>query len=285
MNFFPVSVPALLSLLVLPTALALDAADRVTIAAMHLSEQPNYSWSVAVSDDVREYTIEGKTELGGYTWKRLPMVKSVAQKLGRTAEPDVEAYFRSESEFVLRAEGGWRTWSELPKRHPDWRDGMDSWSISPRSSPWGSAAIVHHDPFDSTRVIIFQPAPVSADQPRYSNAQFAMSRPHEELAVIVSSCTHLEVDGNEAVGVLSDLGAQLLLVRDGQTHLNPIRAGGAFRLLMRDGVVTRYQLHLEGVLFVDRERVHVHQRSTTEIRAVGETRLDVPDEVRRKLGR
>jgi hypothetical protein len=284
MKLFLVPLSALLSLLVLPTAFALDPADRVAIAAMHLTEQPNYSWSVAVSDDVREYTIEGKTERGGYTWMRLPMVKSVAQKLGRTAEPDVEAYFWSESEFVLRAEGEWRTWNELPKRHPDWRDGFDMWSVSPRPSPWGSAVIVHHDPSDPSQVVIFQPAPVSDDQPSYSNAQFAMSRPHEELAVIVSSCTFLDVDGDEAVGVLSDLGAQLLLVRDGQNHLSPVAAGGTFRLLMRDGVVTRYQLNLEGILYVDRDRVHVRQRSTTEIKAVGETRLIVPAEVRKKLG-
>lgn len=274
---------ALLSFLVLPPALALDPADRVAIAAMHLTGQPNYSWSVAVSDDVREYTIEGKTERGGYTWMRLPMVKSVAQKLGRTAEPDVEAYFWTGSEFVLQAEGGWRTWIELPKRHPDWRDGFDTWSISPRSSPWGSTGIVHQDAFDPSQVVVFQPAPVT-DARSYSNAQFAMSRPHEELAVIVSSCTFLDVEGDEAVGVLSDLGAQLLLVRDGQNHLSPVAAGGTFRLLMRDGVVTRYQLNLEGILYVDRDRVHVRQRSITEIKAVGETRLIVPAEVRKKIG-
>ena len=274
----------LLSFLGLPAAFALDPADRVTLAAMHLAEQPNYSWSVAVSDDAREYTIEGKTERDGYTWMRLPMVKAVAQKLGRTAEPDVEAYFRSGSEFVLRAEGGWRTWNELPKRHPDWRDDMDTWSVSTRSTPWGSAMIVHSDPFDPSQVVIFQPPPRS-DDPPYSNAQFAMSRPHEELAVIVSSCTYLEVEGDEAVGVLSDLGAQLLLVRDGQHHITPLVAGGTFRLLMRDGVVTRYQLHLEGLLAIDRDEVKVHQRSTTEISTVGETRLLVPAEVRRKLGR
>lgn len=140
-------------------------------------------------------------------------------------------------------------------------------------------------PFDPAQIIIFQPAPVNEDQPLYSNAQFAMDQPHEELAVIVSSCTYVEVDGDEAVGVLSDLGAQLLLVRGGQMHINAVKAGGTFRLLMRDGAVTRYQLHLEVILFVDRERVQVHRRSTTEIRAVDETQLDVPAEVRRKRGR
>jgi hypothetical protein len=265
--------PVFLSLVILPAALASRDSDRVIIAAMKLSEQPNYSWSVSVADDAREYAIEGKTEAGGMTWMRLPMVEAVAKRLGRGAEPDVEAVFRDDGEFVIRTENGWRRMDELPRKHRDWRDD-EGWG--------GGMTVIQPDPFDPTTVMVIHPS--FDDKPPYSNAQFGMSRPHEELAIIISSYTQLQVDGDIAVGVLSDLGAQLLLVRDGQDHIRPVRAAGTFRLVMRDGIVTRYQLQLEGVLFIGRfERVYVRQQSSTEVRAIGATQVDVPYEVHRKL--
>ena len=65
---------------------------------------------------------------------------------------------------------------------------------------------------------------MSRKPPLYSTGQFALSRPHEELGVIVSSCTFLAVEGDGAVGVRSDLGAQLLRVCKGQDHIRPIEA-------------------------------------------------------------
>jgi hypothetical protein len=57
-----------------------------------------------------------------------------------------------------------------------------------------------------------------------------------------------------------DLGAQLLLVRDGQDHIKPLCAAGLFKLVIKNGIVTRYTLRLEGILLVDR-KIHVHRES------------------------
>lgn len=118
----------------------------------------------------------------------------------------------------------------------------------------------------------------------YSNAQFALSRPHEELAVIVSSHTELKVEGDRATGTLSDLGAQLLLVHAGQDGIEPVAAAGEFdELIIRGGIVTRYRLRLEGILLVGRKRIIVRQASDTVIKQVGSTSFEVPEEVRQKL--
>lgn len=74
-------------------------------------------------------------------------------------------------------------------------------------------------------------------------------------------------------------------MRDGQDHLKPLAAAGTFRLVITGGIVTRYQVRLEGVLLVDRKKILVHQDATTFVRDIGTTSFDVPQEARRKLGR
>src|SRR5690606_30215354 len=64
----------------------------------------------------------------------------------------------------------------------------------------------------------------------YSNLQFAISPPHEELGVIISSGRDLEIVEEALSGNLTELGAKLLLVRDGQEDITPLKASGSFTL-------------------------------------------------------
>jgi hypothetical protein len=96
----------------------------------------------------------------------------------------------------------------------------------------------------------------------------------------------MNVEGDVITGTLSDTGAQLLLVGDGPEKIMPIVAGGTFKLVTKNGMVVSYLLQLEGILDVGRKnRVHVHQISNTVIKSVGTTSFEVPDDIRRKLGR
>lgn len=262
--------------------------ERAVLAAMKLSEQPNYSWLCTVVDDARSYEIEGKTQLNGPTWVRLPMVLSIARRLGRWAGEDVEAIFRGNDACVILTGRGWEGFRELPKRNANW-DEVDEarfgmfWRNGPRvTAPVGVSAI---DPSSTlAHLLAAAPADDRDDAPPYSNAQFGISRPHEELGVIVSCQTSLQVDGDMVAGTLSDTGAQLLLVRDGQEDIKPLAAAGTFRLQILNGTVVRYALKLEGLLEVGGRRVHVHQISSTVVTNVGTTKVDAPRDARRKLG-
>lgn len=264
-------------------------AERAILAAMKLSEQPNYSWTSAVIDDARGYDLEGRTDRSGYTWMRLPMVKTIAQRLGRDAEPQIEAVFNGPATYVIRTERGWKTFKELPKPRWDRTEETEFWP-SPASvrGNLSAAALAGLDPWEVSPFpppMIVAPPPLENDEQRpYSNAQFALSLPHEELAVIVSTHTALKTEGDVVTGTLSDIGAQLLLVRDGQDHIKPLVAAGDFRLVLKDGRVVRYNLRLEGILLVDRKKIHVHQESSTHVLNVGTTVVQVSDDIRRKLG-
>jgi hypothetical protein len=261
-------------------------AESAVLAAMRLSEQPNYSWVSTVVDDVRSYEIEGKTQRNGCTWVRLPMALSLARRLGRWAGSDVEAIFRGNEACVILTGRGWEGYRELPRRNSNWDESDElrfrlQWQGTARLASFANSPVV--DPVGPLAQML-QATPIDNDAPPYSNVQFGVSHPHEELGVIVSSNTGITVDGDIASGTLSDLGAQLLLVRDGQEDIKPIAAAGTFRLQIANGLVTKYVLRLEGLLEVEGRRVHVHQISSTAVIKVGTTKVDAPEEARRKLG-
>src|SRR3954468_18516121 len=90
-------------------------AERVVVAAMHLSDQPNYSWVTTVIDDARTYDVAGQTERGGYTHVRMPMINSVRRRLGRSAtDSQIDAIFKGNVRCVIATEDGWKEAAELP---------------------------------------------------------------------------------------------------------------------------------------------------------------------------
>lgn len=230
--------------------------DEIVLAAMRLSEQSNYSWHTTVMDDARVYSTDGRTEANGYSWMRLPMVESLAWRFASTHPLNIEAYFRGNSECVVLANQGWMALRELPSRHEDWDD--------------------HYK-------VPKLPRRIGAPLNSYSNAQFALKRPHEELAIIVGSFATLEVQDDVATGTLSQVGAQLLLVADNQNELEPAEAAGRFCLWIEDGLVVKYNLMLEGVIYARGKPRLVHQISTTLIENVGRSSFEIPPEVRQQF--
>jgi hypothetical protein len=260
--------------------------EDAIVALMRLSDQPNYSWVATVVDDARTYDIFGKTVRGGFTQVRMPVINSVRRKLGRSVtDTQIELIFRGNVRCVIETEDGWRTPDELP---------MLSWNApeSRASRPSDAVGSI----FGNSRGLIQgatirQPARLSRDtaaERTYSNLQLALSHPHEELGVIVGSHETLIVERDVVTGSLTKLGAQLLLVRDGQKYIEPIGASGTFKLWLRGGMVTKYQVTLEGTLNVHlqsgRRRVEVHQITDTILQDVGTTIFEVPDQARVKLG-
>jgi hypothetical protein len=213
--------------------------DKAIVAAMKLSEVTSYSWLCTVTDDAQTYDIEGKTEQGGYTWQRQPMPKNIARRLGRSAGHELESIFRDRFCYVINTESGWKTLDELPRRHEDWTE--NQWIYL--SAAGGRTPDL---PADATRDLFGLPPAIyipvlkqTGEETRkvYSNAQFALALPHEELAVIISSSVDFKVSGAIASGGLTDLGAQLLLVHDGHEYIKPVTAAGRFKLWLKGGCV------------------------------------------------
>lgn len=267
-----------LALICLACALHAGPTDAAIVAAMKLPDAKSYSWITYVEDDARSYEIRGQTDHSDFSLVTMPMVSAVRRRVNRgsaNSDNQVEAVFKGAEQCVIQTPDGWKTPAELtvlPRTDqrpagPPGSTGLPGGSLPRRGRP-GSGA--------------------GRTPSAYSNLQLNLSRPAEEIGVIVGSFTDIGVDGEVITGTLSETGAKLLLVHPGQNELTPLRATGTFRLWVRAGSLVKYELRLEGTLAVEtpaaRREVVVNQKSTTEITAVGTTKFDVPEEARKKLG-
>lgn len=276
---------ACLALALTAPTLRAGPAEQALVAAMKLPEAPNYAWTTVVDDDARSYMIDGKTDRTGkddLSLVYMPMVAVVRRRVTRgtsNSENQVTAIYKGNTKLVVEIDDRWKRPDELPEySSPSGysgrgrsRGGMSGMGGPGGRGPRGTGG--------STG---------GRSTPAFSNLQLTLSRPHEEIAILVASHTDLKADGDAVGGTLSETGAKLLLVHDGQKEITPLRASGTFRLWVKDGNLVKYEVKLEGTLAIaaggSRREVTVHQTATTVIKDVGTTTFDVPDEARRKLG-
>jgi hypothetical protein len=262
--------------------------EDALVAAMRLSEKPNYSWTATVTDDARTYDITGQINPAGFSRVKMPVVNAVGRRLGRSVtDTEVEFIFLGNVACVVATDQGWKRLDELPPPLPGESTGRRRSGRPPGGGPIGGIGPGSRGGYPGA-----SPRPPGNAENRsrgYSNLQLGLSPPHEELGIIVSSHHEFRAEGEVVTGTLTDRGAQLLLVRDGQKEITPLQAAGTFTLWIREGGVDRYQVRLEGLLEVDtpagRQKVIVKQNTDTVIKNVGATQFEIPEEARAKLAR
>ncbi len=280
------SIAAVFPLLLMVASLRASSVETAIVAAMQLTNEPNYSWSCTVTDDAGTYGIEGKTEKEGFTWQRQPMPKRIARQIGRDAGYDLEAIFHGPKSYVIKTENGWRKLNELPKRHPDWIDHHDSIYVT---MPTARSADMPADERNldalglPRHAYIQLPHSGNESDRVYSNAQFALALPHDQLGLIVSSYEEMKVSDGIATGTLSDLGARLLLVHEGHEYIQPVTAGGRFKLWLKGQRVEKFTIELAGAVLFEGKAIYVRQTSTTQLKAIGSTSVKISAEARRRL--
>lgn len=272
------------------SALTLRAgpAELALVAAMKLPDAPNYSWTTAIDDDARSYTIDGKTDRTGkddFSLVDRPMISVVRRRVSRgtsNSDNQVTAIYRGNDKLVIQIDDHWKKIDELPEYSaPAGSSGRGR----PRGGMGGSGGMGGRGPRARSGS-----GTDAGDRsgPAFSNLQLTLSRPHEEITILVASHTELKADGDTVAGTLSETGAKLLLVHEGQNEITPLRARGTFRLWVKEGMLVKYEVKLEGTLAIStgsgRREVTVNQTATTLIKDVGTTKFEVPDEARKKLG-
>jgi len=277
--------PAVLIPLLLAGVLRAGPVEDAIVAAMRLTEAPNYSWRTDVTDDARTYEIAGATERAGdFSRVTMPLgaVASAAPRRGGSSPrgnvTNVGTFiFKGGEQAVVQGDDGWRDPREQPETpvRGAWRGGGlggPPGMGGPRRRRAGGFPGGQEEQ---------APASLATGQP-------ALSRPHEEIALIVAGATDLKVEGEVLSGTLPELTARLLLVHPGQTDRVARQAGGTFRCWLQRGVLVKYETRLEGVLDLDgpggRREVKVRQTATTALSQVGTTQVEVPPDVRRRLG-
>lgn len=294
-------------LLALAAPVSAGPVESAIVAAMRLPDAPTYGWRTEVQDDARTYEITGSTERAGeYSSVTMPVPVTGGRRAARgpvnsSGSSTVTAWFKGAVDCVVQTGEGWARLADLGAG-----SGRDQGSGSgggPRrrggggfGGPPGMGGIggVGGGGGGGRGSRGGGGYPGGAEDRgdgngrTFSNVQDTLSRPHEEVAIIVAGASGMSAEGEVVSGTLSETAAKLLLVHEGQRDRVPLQAAGTFRFWVRGGALVKFETKLEGRLQVDdsfgRREVKVNQTATTTLSEVGTARVEVPPEVRKRLG-
>lgn len=110
--------------------------------------------------------------------------------------------------------------------------------------------------------------------------------PATEAANLAAQAADLQAGTNGISGDLTEAGAKTLLTfrrggnGDGPTVTNP---KGSVTFWITDGKLAKYQSHVTGTVSFNGNERDVDRTTTTEIKDVGTTKIEVPDDAKKKL--
>ena len=89
-------------------------------------------------------------------------------------------------------------------------------------------------------------------------------------------------------GELTEEGVKQLLTfgrggRGGGNAPAPTDAKGSVKFWIKDGVLSKYELNVQGTMTFNNNDVNINRTTTVEIKDVGKTKVEVPEEAKKKL--
>ena len=168
-----------------------------------LPDARNYTWITDVVDDARSYTIDGKTDLADnkdYSLVTMPMVGAIRRGMSRgggAADPQTTALFKGDEKFVVETPDGWKKADELTSGSSRGRSrygGYGGGYGGSRGGYGGRRGGTSGRGGSDSR----------GDSPlAYSNLQKTLSRPHEEIAILVAGYTELKPEADGVSGTFN----------------------------------------------------------------------------------
>jgi hypothetical protein len=109
--------------------------------------------------------------------------------------------------------------------------------------------------------------------------------PAAQVADIAASAEELKKDGDAYSGALTEAGAKSLLTfrpRNGG-EASVTNATGSVKFWLKDGALAKYEFKVKGTVSVGGNEFENDRTTTVEIKDVGSTKIEVPDEAKKKL--
>jgi hypothetical protein len=113
----------------------------------------------------------------------------------------------------------------------------------------------------------------------------ALKTPSTEVSDLAGKTKELKKDGQVYSADLTEAGAKELLSfgRRGGNAAEPKNAKGSVKIWLKDGALWKYVVNVQGTVNFNGEDRDVDRTSTTEIKDVGATKLEVPESAKKKL--
>jgi hypothetical protein len=221
--------------------------DEVKAAITKLAAAGNYSWTTSTvvpeGSRWRPGPSNGKTNADGYSWLSTTMGE-------RTNESFIKG-----GKYVSKGEAGWQTAEERRAARENAGGGEGRGG---RGGAGGGRGLEN------------------------------FKTPAQQAEEIVGKVKELKKDGDVVTGELTEEAVKSLLTmggrrRDGSEAPVPTDTKGSIKLWMKDGALAKMETHVAGKLTVNGNEMTIDRKSTTEIKDIGATTLDVPEDVKKKL--
>ena len=112
-----------------------------------------------------------------------------------------------------------------------------------------------------------------------------LKAPAADIQDLVSKTVEIKKDGDVYSGDLTEDGAKALLTAGfRRNNANPpTNAKGSVKFWVKDGAITKYETKGTGKGQFNGESMDIERTTTVEIKDVGKTKVEVPDDARKKL--
>jgi hypothetical protein len=111
--------------------------------------------------------------------------------------------------------------------------------------------------------------------------------PAAEVEDLASKAKEIKKDGDVYSGILTEDGAKALLAFGGRRGSNPppapTNAKGSVKFWVKDGALTKYEIKVQGTVSFGGNDMDMDRTTTVEIKDVGATKVDVPEDAKKKL--
>jgi hypothetical protein len=111
--------------------------------------------------------------------------------------------------------------------------------------------------------------------------------PDLQAAMLANSAADLKTDTNGISGGLTEAGAKAMLTfgrpATGDNAVTVTNPKGSVTFWVTDGKLVKYQFHVSGTVSFNGNDRDVDRTTTVEIKDVGATKIEVPDDAKKKL--
>jgi len=111
--------------------------------------------------------------------------------------------------------------------------------------------------------------------------------PAVEAEDLASNAKHLKKAADGYAGELTEEGAKRFITRFRPPGVNPSDASsnakGSVKFWMKDGVLSKYEYNVRGTVNFNGQERDVNRTTTVEIKDVGTTKVNIPEEASKKL--
>jgi hypothetical protein len=251
---------------------AASASDAFVIAAMNVGRQANYTWVTTVEIATRAprtVTFQGTTQVGGYS--RIATESSSGPAIyrlgGNLIGQRIDLLFLGSDRGVFDTAEGWRRLEQLPDPMQR-QQALNSLrgTNGPSGAPPGTRLFDQSGPL-STPIL-------------------HVRLPHDDLQVLVATTTNIQRTAEGFTATLNGAGASHFEETFGVAKRDILQISGTVEARTAGNLVNRYVVTLDVVADVGRgQRLSYRQTTTTQLREVGTTRVEIPPAALELFGR